>query len=127
MFFAPDDLPAVTLPTFSMPALTSATSVIMAVGALGTAAYGLVDATKGLGGGVSTRGLAYIRKSLTPLLPDTQIGAPGSMLSRDVIFEHSNRIGSMASPPPTRKPSPNLSSSCGSTPTAPPSSRRSPA
>jgi hypothetical protein len=98
MFFAPDDLPAANLPAFSMPALTSATSVIMAVGALGTAAYGLVDATKGLGGGVSTRGLAYIRKSLTPLLPDTQIGAPGSMLSRDMVFEtlKSNWINGVA-------------------------------
>lgn len=101
MFFAPDDLTAANLPAFSMPALTSATSatsVIMAVGALGTAAYGLVDATKGLGGGVSTRGLAYIRKSLTPLLPDTQAGAPGSMLSRDVIFEtlKSNWINGVA-------------------------------
>jgi hypothetical protein len=81
MFFAQD------LSSIDIPGLSSATNVIMAVGALGTAAYGLVDATKGLGGGVSTRGLAYIRKSLTPLLPDTQTGAPGTMLSRDVAFD----------------------------------------
>lgn len=75
------------------------TTAIMAVGALGTAAYGLVDSTKGLGGGVSTRGLAYIRKSLTPLLPDTTAGAAGSALSRDAVFEtlKSNWMNGIAS------------------------------
>jgi len=65
------------------------TGLIAAVGALGTAAYGLVDACKGLfpRGGISARGLAYIRKSVTPLLPDTSISAVGSQLSRDAIFE----------------------------------------
>ena len=62
-------------------------ALITAVGALGTAAYGLVDSSKGLGGGVSLRGMAYIRTSLTPLLPDTAAGAPGTALSRDAIFE----------------------------------------
>jgi len=74
-------------------------TAITAVGALGTAAYGLVDTTKGIAGGVSTRGLAYIRKSLTPLLPDTAAGAPGSTLSRDSVFEtvKSNWINGVAS------------------------------
>jgi hypothetical protein len=62
-------------------------ALITAVGALGTAAYGLVDSSKGFGGGVSVRGMAYIRASLTPLLPDTAAGAPGTALSRDAIFE----------------------------------------
>jgi hypothetical protein len=62
-------------------------ALITAVGALGTAAYGLVDSSKGFGGGVSLRGLAYIRTSLTPLLPDTAAGAAGTALSRDAIFE----------------------------------------
>jgi hypothetical protein len=89
MFFAPVDIPA----------LTHFTTAITAVGALGTAAYGLVDSTKAFGGGVSLCGLAYIRKSLTPLLPDTQAGAAGSMLSRNNIFEtlKSNWINGMAS------------------------------
>jgi hypothetical protein len=75
------------------------TATIAAAGALGTAAYGLVDATKGLGGGVSVRGMAYIRKSLTPFLPDTAAGAPGSDLARDAIFEtlKSNWINGMDS------------------------------
>jgi hypothetical protein len=75
------------------------TAVIAATGALGTAAYGLVDTTKGFGGGVSVRGMAYIRKSLTQLLPDTVAGAPCSELSRDAIFEtlKSNWINGMAS------------------------------
>jgi hypothetical protein len=75
------------------------TATIAAVGALGTAAYGLVDASKGLfGGSVSLRGMAYIRKSLTPFLPDTAAGAPSSDLSRDAIFEtlKSNWINGMA-------------------------------
>ncbi len=75
------------------------TAVLAAVGALGTAAYGLVDTTKGICGGVSNRGLAYIRKTLTPLLPDTAAGAAGSMLSRDSVFEtlKSNWINGIAS------------------------------
>jgi hypothetical protein len=75
------------------------TAVIAAVGALGTAAYGLVDTTKGICGGVSNRGLAYIRKTLTPLLPDTAAGAAGTMLSRDSVFEtlKSNWINGIAS------------------------------
>jgi hypothetical protein len=83
----------------SAPAADHLATVITAIGALGTAAYGLVDTTKGFGGGVSTRGLAYIRMSLTPLLPDTAAGAAGSTLSRDSIFEtlKSNWINGVAS------------------------------
>jgi hypothetical protein len=34
--------------------------VVLAVGSLGTAAYGLVDVTKGFGGGISNRGFGDI-------------------------------------------------------------------
>lgn len=93
MFFAFD------APAAAIPALSQFTSLITAVGALGTAAYGLVDCTKAFGGGVSLSGLAYIRKSLTPFLPDTTIGSPTSDLSRDNVFEtlKSNWINGMAS------------------------------
>jgi hypothetical protein len=43
-------------------------NIIAAAGALGTAAYGLVDAFKAFGGGVSNAGFSYIRKALTPFL-----------------------------------------------------------
>lgn len=43
---------------------------ILAVGALGTAAFGLVDATKALWGGVSNAGFSHITRVLTHLFPD---------------------------------------------------------
>jgi hypothetical protein len=101
MFFALDSAPPVvnSAPTIAVPALSHFTSLITAAGALGTAAYGLVDCTKAFGGGVSLCGLAYIRKSLTPFLPDTTIGTPTSELSRDKVLEtrKSNWINGMAS------------------------------
>jgi hypothetical protein len=56
-----------------MPTITDITAIITAVGALGTAAFGLVDALKALpGGGVSRAGFKFIRQtvvSLTPKVP----------------------------------------------------------
>jgi hypothetical protein len=43
--------------------------VVLAIGALGTAAYGLVDATKGFGGGISNRGFGDIKKVISKLIP----------------------------------------------------------
>lgn len=62
-------------------------TVLAAVGALGVAAFGFVEATKGFGGGVSNQGLAYIRKSLTPLLPEAAGGGVATKLPRDMVFE----------------------------------------
>jgi hypothetical protein len=53
-----------------MPDIPSITNMIAAVGALGTASYGLVDASKALGGGISNAGFAYIRRAVTDLFPD---------------------------------------------------------
>lgn len=39
---------------------------IIAIGALGTAAFGLVDATKAFGGGISRRGFAFVSTALEP-------------------------------------------------------------
>lgn len=48
---------------------------IAAVGALGTASFGLADATKAFGGGISRAGLKYIRAALAPLFgPEAQPG-----------------------------------------------------
>ena len=39
--------------------------VVLSIGGLGTAAYGVVDATKGFGGGISNRGFGDIKKVVT--------------------------------------------------------------
>ena len=49
-------------------ALPSITDIIAAIGALGTAAYGLVDASKSVAGGMSNPGFGYVRKAVEPLL-----------------------------------------------------------
>ncbi len=49
--------------------------MIAAVGALGTGAYGLVDASKSIFGGPSTRGFAVIKKKLKPF--DVALGELG--------------------------------------------------
>lgn len=49
--------------------LTEISDQIIAVGALGTAAYGLVDASKAFRGGVSNGGFRFIRNALTPFAP----------------------------------------------------------
>ena len=46
-------------------------SIVTAVGALGTSSAGLVDATKVFGGGISLAGLADIEKALLPLYGGT--------------------------------------------------------
>jgi len=47
--------------------ITSIGSIVTAIGALGTSSFGLVDATKVFGGGVSLCGLSDIEKALKPL------------------------------------------------------------
>jgi hypothetical protein len=47
-------------------ALADTTAAIAAAGGLGTAAFGLVDATKAFGGGVSNCGFSHVRKALAP-------------------------------------------------------------
>jgi hypothetical protein len=54
-----------------LPNLSRLTGLVTAVGALGAAAYGIVDASKAFfRGGVSTRGFANISRTLATLLPD---------------------------------------------------------
>lgn len=47
--------------------IDSITSLVTAIGALGTASFGLVDATKVFGGGVSLCGLSDIERAILPL------------------------------------------------------------
>ncbi|MDP9151786.1 MAG: hypothetical protein M3O36_17830 [Myxococcota bacterium] len=46
--------------------------LIAAIGGLGTAAYGLVDATKAFGGGMSNPGFGFVRRGVAPFLIDTK-------------------------------------------------------
>lgn len=52
--------------SFVSSALATTVSAITAMGALGTAAFGLVDATKVFGGGVSNVGFGAIVRALEP-------------------------------------------------------------
>ena len=53
-----------------MVTLTDVTAIITAIGALGTAAFGLVDAFKALpGGGISRAGYKFIRRTIAQLAP----------------------------------------------------------
>jgi len=51
------------------------TAVIAAIGALGTASYGIVDASKAVLGGVSNRGFGSIARTMATLLPEKTITA----------------------------------------------------
>ncbi len=55
--------------------------LVTAIGALGTAAFGLVDASKALGGGVNHIGFSAIKKTVTSLTP----GNPSNGMSQDKI------------------------------------------
>lgn len=55
--------------------------IVLAIGSLGTAAYGVVDTSKAFGGGISNRGLGDIKKVISQLIPVTQGNAGGSALT----------------------------------------------
>ena len=55
--------------------------IITAIGGLGTAAFGLVDASKALGGGVNHIGFGGIKKAIESLTP----GNPTNAMSQDKI------------------------------------------
>jgi hypothetical protein len=42
-------------------------NAVAATGALGTAAFGLIDASKAIAGGMSNPGFGYIRKAVEPI------------------------------------------------------------
>jgi hypothetical protein len=54
---------------FDSSAVPDLSRAVLGIGALGTAAFGLVDATKSLWGGVSNRGFGDIRKVIATLIP----------------------------------------------------------
>ncbi len=79
--------------------LTQVTIAITAVGALGTAAFGLVDASKLLPGLIPSSGFAFIRKLVTQLAPATGGTVPhGSALGVPAITDtlQANWVNGMA-------------------------------
>ena len=58
---------------------------IAAAGGLGTASFGLVDATKALGGGVSNAGFRFIRKTVDPLIGSDGQARPKIFGKADVL------------------------------------------
>ncbi len=61
-------------------------TIIAAVGAVGTAAFGLVDAFKALpGGGISRAGFKFIRQTIVKLAPEVA-SLDGTGLSRDSLL-----------------------------------------
>ncbi len=66
--------------------LSQLSTIIAAVGAVGTAAFGLVDAFKALpGGGISRAGFKFIRQTILKLAPDVA-SLDGTGLSRDSLL-----------------------------------------
>jgi hypothetical protein len=75
--------------------------LVLAVGGLGTAAYGLVDATKALGGGVSRAGFGDIKKVISQLIPTASAsGRPASALTQESAYDtlRANWMNGMALP-----------------------------
>jgi len=62
----------------------------LAVGALGTAAFGLVDATKALLGGISNVGFGQIKAIMTKLLPAPTPSAPAADASDATVTPESS-------------------------------------
>jgi hypothetical protein len=66
--------------------LSTLPTVIAATGALGTTAFGLVDACKVLpGGGISRAGFKFIRQTIRRLVPEVA-ALDGTGLSRDSLL-----------------------------------------
>ena len=61
--------------------------LVLVIGGLDTAAYGLVDATKALGGGVSRAGFGDIKKVLSQLIPPASaLGGRDSALTQESAY-----------------------------------------
>ena len=70
--------------------LPSISSIVTAIGALGTSAFGLVDATKVFGGGISLAGLGDIQKAISPLF-----GGPGDKKDLSTPFTYGSVCASI--------------------------------
>jgi len=60
-------------------------AMVLAIGGLGTAAYGVVDATKALGGGVSRVGFGDVRQVVSRLIPANQQDSSSALSQASVL------------------------------------------
>ncbi len=65
--------------------LANIESIIAAIAGLGTAAYGLVDASKAVRGGASNPGFGHIRSTVQPFLPESSDSAFGPTQILDTL------------------------------------------
>lgn len=65
--------------------LSNIVNFLAAAGALGTAAFGLVDAFKAFGGGVSNAGFGYVRKAVAPLIGSGGQSGPRPLGKADIL------------------------------------------
>lgn len=74
--------------------------LVLAIGGLGTAAYGLVDATKGLWGGISHIGFGDIKKVISELIPPAAPGGRASAITLESAYDtlRANWMNGMAMP-----------------------------
>jgi len=70
--------------------------LVVAIGGLGTAAYGVVDITKSFGGGISNRGFGDIKRVVSPFFPVSENGAAPPALSSALATLRSNWLNGMA-------------------------------
>jgi len=79
--------------------LTQVTTAIVAIGALGTAAFGLVDASKLLPGLIPSSGFQFIRELVTQLAPESELSVSlQSALAVPAMTDtlHANWVNGMA-------------------------------
>jgi hypothetical protein len=73
--------------------------VVLAIGSLGTAAYGAVDVSKGFGGGISNRGFGDIKQVISKFIPPSpgdQNTAPALALPSVLATLRANWLNGMA-------------------------------
>jgi hypothetical protein len=72
--------------------------IVLAIGALGTAAYGVVDVSKAFGGGISNRGFGDIKKVISQFIPVVPGQNAASALSQASVLStlRSNWLNGMA-------------------------------
>src|SRR5258706_3060561 len=72
--------------------------IVLAIGALGTAAYGVVDVSKGFGGGISNRGFGDIKNVVSKFIPTSpgEKDGPALSLTSVLITLRANWLNGMA-------------------------------
>jgi hypothetical protein len=70
--------------------------IVLAIGSLGTAAYGVVDVSKGFGGGISNRGFGDIKKVVSQFIPLSLSSGSALSLTSVLATLRANWLNGMA-------------------------------